>query len=357
MKIAIVTGSLGLIGFEAVKFFLRINFFVIGFDNNLRKRIYQVETNYQKKLNFLKEKYSERYLHFGADIRDSPFLDKIFKEHSHKIRLILHTAAQTSHDWSAKDPVFDFSINALSTIRLLELYRHYSPKAVFIFTSTNKVYGDRVNSLSFREYKKRYDLLKSDKYYQGINEDFPIDQSLHSPFGVSKSAADLMVQEYGKYFGLRTGVFRLGVVSGVGQNGSHEQGFLSFLIKKLIKKEEFRIIGYQGKQVRDIIDARDVVSAFYYYYHQPKQGEIYNLGGGRENSLSILELIDQIKILTGERIKITYQPYHRLGDHKWWITDYSKFRNDFPNWQINFNVKKIIQDIYLNEKSGQIQNN
>lgn len=350
MEIILITGSLGLIGFETTNFFLEKKYIVIGIDNNLRSKIFNIKTDYEKKLFFLKKNYKNYYFHFNNDIRDKKKIERVFKKYKKKVKLIIHVAAQTSHDWSAKDPVVDFSINSLGTFNLLELYRKYCSSAVFIFTSTNKVYGDRVNFLSLKELKTRYDLDKKDRLYMGIREDFPIDQSLHSPFGVSKASADLLVQEYGRYFGLKTGVFRLGVVAGGGQNGAFEQGFLSYMVNKFIKKEGFKIIGYKGKQVRDIIHARDVVDAFYQYYKKPKKGEVYNLGGGRSNAYSILELIEKIQILTGKKLKSTYYvSQERKGDHKWWITDFSKFIKDYPNWKITKTVDDIILEIYKND--------
>lgn len=342
----IITGSLGLIGFETTKLFLQKGYFVLGIDNNLRAKLFKIKTNYQNKLKYLKEFFGKRYIHYEDDIRDENNLSNLFKRHGRDIKLIIHTAAQTSHNWSAKNPSADFFINAIGTLNLLELYRHYSPKAVFIFTSTNKVYGDLVNNFNYKEYKTRFDLDKKDMYYKGITEDLSIDQSKHSLFGVSKASADLLVQEYGRYFDLNTGVFRLGVVAGGGQNGALEQGFLSYMIDSFLNKEEFSIIGYKGKQVRDIIHAKDIAQAFYLYYKNPKKGEVFNLGGGRLNNVSVLELINKITKVVGRKPKITYQSQSRSGDHKWWVTDNSKFRKIFPEWKIKYNIENIILDIF-----------
>lgn len=347
-KKIIITGSLGLIGFEATLFFLNKNFGVVGIDNNLRAKLFGIKTNYYKKLNQVKKIYKNRYIYFSFDIRNKRQLKKVFNNYSQNISLIIHTAAQTSHDWSAKDPFVDFSINATGTLNLLELYRKYCPKAVFIFTSTNKVYGDLVNRFNLKEYKTRYDLTHGDRYFNGVNESFSIDQSKHSLFGVSKASADLLVQEYGRYFGLKTGVFRLGVVAGGGQNGALEQGFLSYMIDSFLNKKEFSIIGYKGKQVRDIIHAKDVVQAFDLYFKKPGKGEVFNLGGGRENSASVLELIEKVAKVTGRKPKINYQNKARSGDHKWWISDYLKFKKMYPSWNIKYSVDDIILDIYKN---------
>lgn len=350
----LVTGSLGFIGFEITKLFLAKNYSVIGIDNNLRSGLFSIKTNYVQKLQYLEKIYKKNYSHSNIDIRDNNKLLFLFRNNN--FDLINHTAAQTSHDWSAKDPIADFSINSLATINLLELYRQYCPKATFIFTSTNKVYGDLVNSFDYKENKSRFDLTPKDKFFDGITEDFSIDQSKHSLFGVSKASADLLVQEYGRYFCLKTGIFRLGVVAGGGQSGALEQGFLSYIVDKFIKNEDFEIIGYKGKQVRDIIHAKDVAQAFYLFYKNPKKGEVFNLGGGRENSASVLELIEKITKLTNKKPKITYKKEPRSGDHKWWITNYSKFQKMYPNWKIKYNIDKIIMDIYKqkNDLQGKI---
>jgi len=342
----LVTGSLGLIGFEVVKLFIKKGHTVIGIDNDLRGKFFNIKTNYQEKLKYLNKIYKKNYIHYNLDIRDKKRVLEIFKEDGKNIKAIIHTAAQTSHDWSAKNPVVDFSINATSTLNLLELYRKYCPKAIFIFTSTNKVYGDLVNNFKYKESKTRFDLEVKNKYYQGIIENLSIDQSKHSPFGVSKASADLLVQEYGRYFNLKTGVFRLGVVAGSGQNGALEQGFLSYMINKFINNEEFKIIGYKGKQVRDIIHAKDVAEAFYLFSKKPRKGEVFNLGGGRKNNSSILELIEKVSKIVGKKPKVTYQNQPRSGDHKWWITDCSKFKKMYPSWKVNYNIDDIILDIY-----------
>ncbi|MCM8787964.1 MAG: NAD-dependent epimerase/dehydratase family protein [Candidatus Omnitrophica bacterium] len=348
----LITGSLGLIGFETVKFFLGRNYPVVGIDNGLRAKIFGIKTNYQTKLKYLKTSFKGKYTHFNNDIRDGKFLDDLVKNYGKDINLIIHAAAQTSHDWSAKDPKTDFYINALATYNLLEAARKYCPNSVFIFTSTNKVYGDRVNYLPLKEFNTRFDLEKNNQFYNGIPESFSIDQSIHSPFGVSKTSADLMVQEYGRYFGLKTTVFRLGVVSGSSQEGALEQGFLSFMIKKMKNNEPFTIIGYKGKQVRDIIHSIDVVSAFWEVFKKPKKGEVYNLGGGRGNAFSVIELINKVEKLTGRKLKLKYEKRERKGDHKWWITDFSKFKREYPQWGITKSVDDIILDIYKNDISG-----
>lgn len=345
-KTVVITGSMGLIGFETTKLFLDKGFIVVGVDNDIRAKLFSIKTKYKTKLNFIKDNYRSKYVHYHQDIRDYGKLKKLIKAHKDEIALIVHTAAQTSHDWSAKDPETDFSINTLSTLRLLDLYKKYCSEATFIFTSTNKVYGDAVNSFSYKKNKKRFDLDKKNKYYHGITEDLSIDQSKHSLFGVSKASADLLVQEYGRYFNLKTGVFRLGVIAGAGQNGALEQGFLSYMMDRFINHKDFCVIGYKGMQVRDILDARDLAQAFYFFYKSPKKGEVFNMGGGRENSASILELIEEIRSITKRNPEIKYENKIRSGDHKWWITNYSKFKKFYPGWRVNYSVKDIILDIY-----------
>lgn len=345
-KIVLITGSLGLIGFETTLFFLDKGYSVIGIDNNLRAKLFNIETKYSQKLDFLKGKYSKRYRHYDLDIREKDKIEEIFRRNNKRTACIIHTAAQTSHDWAQKDPFLDFTVNALGTLNILESYRKYAPQAVFIFTSTNKVYGDLVNSLPLKESKNRYDLKVKDKYYKGIPETFSIDQSMHSLFGASKVAADVLVQEYGRYFNLNTGVFRLGVVAGGGQSASLYQGFLSYLIEQYTKGNKILVIGYKGKQVRDVIHAKDVANAFYDFFKNPKPSEIFNMGGGRENSVSVKEVLDKLYILGKKKIKLKYIAKARNGDHKWWISDTSKFRELYPKWRINYSIDEIIMDIY-----------
>ncbi len=349
MKV-LITGSLGLIGFESSRLFLKKGHEVLGIDNNIRAELFNIKTNFLAKKKILGNKYK----HYNADIRDRSKIEEIFFKHAKQINLIIHTAAQTSHDWSAKDPIEDFSINTVGTLYLLELYRKYCPRAIFIFTSTNKVYGDLVNNFDFIEKKTRFDLEEKHRFYDGITEELSIDQSKHSPFGVSKASADLMVQEYGRYFGLKTGTFRLGVVAGSSQNGAFEQGFLSYMVNGFKNKKHFSVIGYKGKQVRDIIDAKDVARAFYFFYKKPKKGEVFNLGGGRKNSASVLELIDKVGKIVGKKPKIIFQKKARAGDHKWWISNYSKFKKNYSSWDVKYSVDDIIIDIYKNDLQRKI---
>ncbi|PIY69444.1 NAD-dependent epimerase [Candidatus Roizmanbacteria bacterium CG_4_10_14_0_8_um_filter_39_9] len=353
-KIVFITGSLGLIGYEAALLFLKKGCGVVGIDNNLRSRLFNIKTQYDEKLQYILQTYPHQYVHAAVDIRNVLEMKKIMVGYSKSICTIIHTAAQTSHDWAKKDPLLDFSINAQATLQLLELYRTYCPNAVFIFTSTNKVYGDLVNSLPFKSTAKRFDLKKDHQYYLGIPESFSIDQSTHSLFGSSKVAADILVQEYGKYFYLNTGVFRLGVITGEHQSGALEQGFLTYLIHDIVINNKCTIIGYEGKQVRDILHAKDVAQAFYLFMKNPIRGEVYNLGGGRNNAWSILEILDYLKHKLHVKMLIKKLSRARTGDHKWWISDYSKFQKQYPQWKPTSSIKNIIDSIITHDQSRQI---
>jgi CDP-paratose 2-epimerase len=346
MKIALITGSCGLVGSESVSFFIKKNFYVIGIDNNLRQFFFGKDgsTLWIKKM--LKNNFNEKYKHFNIDIRNYKKLDFIFKKYKKKIKIIVHAAAQPSHDWAASNPSVDFSVNANGTLNLLQLTRKYlSKKTTFIYMSTNKVYGDTPNYLNINEFDSRYDLKSNNKFYKGINETMSIDNCVHSLFGASKLSADLLVQEYGKNFGLNTVCFRAGCVTGGNHSGAKLHGFLSYLVKSCIKKKSYTVIGYKGKQVRDNIHSLDLVSAFWEYYKNPKPGKIYNIGGGRKCSCSILEAVSILENELKINIKIKYQKLNRTGDHKWWITNNSKFIKDYPKFKINYNIKNILKEL------------
>ncbi len=280
MKIALITGSAGLIGSEAVKFFADRGFQIIGIDNNMREYFFGVDASTEWCRKLLEEKYKDKYIHYNVDIRDNEAIEKIFQKYQFDI--IIHAAAQPSHDWAAKDPFTDFTINANGTLVLLENYRKYSPAATFIFTSTNKVYGDTPNKLPLVELDTRYEINENHPYYKnGIDESMSIDNSLHSIFGASKIAADIMVQEYGKYFGLPTGVFRGGCLTGPAHSGAQLHGFLAYLVKCAVTGRKYTIFGYKGKQVRDNIHSFDLVNMFWHFHQNPRPGEVYNAGGGR----------------------------------------------------------------------------
>ncbi len=342
VKKVLITGSNGLIGAEAVKFFANRQFDVYGIDNNMRAYFFGLEGDTTRNKKLL-QKQHENYHAFAFDIRDEKKLRNLFK--NVKFDLIIHTAAQPSHDWSAKEPVTDFTVNAYATILLLENYRTYCPDAVFIFTSTNKVYGSNPNLLPFVELETRWELPAGHRYYHGIQETMSLDNTIHSLFGVSKTSADLLVQEYGKYFGLRTTVFRCGCLTGPMHSAAKLHGFLAYLIKSIKEGKEYTIIGYKGKQVRDNMHSVDLVKACYEVYKRPKKGEVYNMGGSRHSNISVLEAIQKVETVLDKKATITYSSKPRIGDHKWYISDVSKFKTHYPTWQYTYDIDTIINDM------------
>ncbi len=342
MAKVLITGSTGLIGSESVRFFCQKGFEVFGIDNDMRKYFFGKEASTKWNRQILEKKY-KNYRHFDVDIRSNSEIKKIFS--TNKFKLIIHTAAQPSHDWAAKKPLTDFSINATGTLILLENFRKYCPEAVFIFTSTNKVYGDRPNSLPFIELKTRYELPPNHRYFKGIDETMSIDNCLHSVFGASKVAADVMVQEYGKYFGLKTGIFRGGCITGPAHSGAMLHGFLAYLIKCVATGRKYTIFGYKGKQVRDNIHSYDLVNAFYHFYKNPRCGEVYNIGGSRYANISVIEALDRAEKILGKKAKVEYIAKSRTGDHIWYISDVSKFKKHYPEWRYKYNIDMIIKDI------------
>ncbi len=350
-QIALITGSAGLIGSEAVEFFSKKGFKIVGIDNDSRRYFFGKEASIQPNVERLSSEI-RNYIHHPMDIRDQKVLEKIFAEYRGDIKLVIHAAAQPSHDWAAKEPQTDFTINANGTLNLLELTHQYAPKAVFIFVSTNKVYGDLPNSLPVFELKNRWDLKKNHRYYNGIDESMSIDQSKHSLFGASKAAADILTQEYGRYFGMKTVCFRAGCLSGPKHAGTMLHGFLSYLMKCCITGEPYTVLGYKGKQLRDNLHSFDLVKAFDHFYQNPRAGEVYNIGGGRPNSCSIQEAISLCESLTGKKMNLTLQSDPRIGDHIWYITNFSKFQNHYPNWTVKFDLKEILRQIYEEAHAG-----
>ena len=344
MKKVLVTGSSGLIGSESVKFYCNKGYEVVGVDNDMRKYFFGPDGSTEWKRKLLESKFSENYKHFSIDIRDEKDINSLFEKN--EFDLIIHVAAQPSHDWAAKEPITDFTVNANGTLILLENFRKYCPKAVFIFTSTNKVYGDRPNSLPLIEKETRYELPEDHEFYNGINETMSIDNSKHSLFGVSKTAADLLVQEYGKYFGLKTGIFRGGCLTGPAHSGVQLHGFLSYLVKCIATGRKYTIFGYKGKQVRDNIHSFDLINAFDHFFKNPKKGEVYNMGGSRFSNISMIEVIKKIENFTGKKANIEYSNKPRIGDHIWYISDVSKFKKCFPKWKYKYNIDDILNDIY-----------
>lgn len=345
MSVVIVTGSAGLIGSEAVRFFCKKNFDVVGIDNNFRKTFFGEDacTEWNRKE---LEKECRDYYHHSIDIRDNEKIREIFKKYRKDISLIIHAAAQPSHDWAASDPFMDFTVNANGTLVMLENFRQYCSEAAFIFTSTNKVYGDLPNSLPLKELDTRWELDSSHKWFEGIDETMSIDQSVHSLFGASKVAADLLVQEYGKYFGLKTGVFRGGCLTGPSHSGTRLHGFLSYLMRCCITGYKYSIYGYKGKQVRDNIHSYDLVNMFWHFFQNPRYGEVYNVGGARHSNCSILEAIELCQEISGHKLNYEYVDEARVGDHIWWISSLTKFKQHYPEWNLKYNLKSILEEIY-----------
>jgi CDP-paratose 2-epimerase len=348
MKVCIITGSAGLIGSEAVRYFAPQFDLILGIDND--QRAYFFGQTASTRWNVEQLEQIPNYVHYDKDIRDYVSLSSIFFSYRESIKLIIHTAAQPSHDWAAKEPLTDFAINANGTLNLLELTRKCCPEAVFIFTSTNKVYGDMPNDLPLAELDTRYEFVHGEDGHTrwcsiGIDESMSIDNSTHSVFGASKAAADLMCQEYGKYFGLNTGIFRGGCLTGPNHSGAQLHGFLSYLVKCAVKGDKYTIYGYKGKQVRDNIHSYDLITAFDEYYKNPRKGEVYNIGGGRHSNCSVLEAIDLIQEATGKELDYTISEEARIGDHKWYISDVTKFKTHYPNWEYKYDLKGIINEM------------
>ena len=345
MSVVVVTGATGLIGSEAVHFFHEKGLEVVGIDNDLRAYFFGSEASTAWNLENLKK--LSRYTHFNVDIRNIDSLQGIFRKHGTQISAVVHAAAQPSHDWAAKEPLTDFSINANGTLNLLEAVRQECPEAVFIHCSTNKVYGDTPNSLPLIELESRWEIEKSHPFYaNGIDESMSIDASKHSLFGVSKCAGDLMVQEYGRYFGMKTAIFRGGCLTGPKHSGAQLHGFLSYLVKCAVTGSKYTIFGYKGKQVRDNIHAYDLVNAFWHFYEAPRCGEVYNIGGGRYSNCSMQEAIAMCEKHTNRSMNIGYAEENRSGDHIWWISDTRKFKNHYPNWSYKYNINDIVTQIF-----------
>lgn len=354
MAIAIITGSAGLIGSEASTFFAGLGFHVVGIDNNLREGFFGPDASTAWNRRRLEESLGQRYSHCNLDIRDRPALAQVFAHYGREIELVIHTAAQPSHDWAARDPHADFTVNANGTLNVLEATRNFSPDAVFIFTSTNKVYGDTPNRLPLVELEKRWEIDPSHTYAGGIREDMSIDQTLHSLFGASKVAADVIVQEFGRYFGMKTACFRGGCLTGPNHSGTQLHGFLAYLMRCTITGEPYTVFGYQGKQVRDNIHGADLINAFYHFYQNPRVAEVYNMGGGRFSNCSMLEAIQMSQEIAGRELAWSYAEQNRVGDHIWWISDNGKFEQHYPEWKLAYNVPAILEEIFAAISERQI---
>ena len=350
MKTVIITGSAGLVGSESAYFFHKKGFRVIGIDNDFRKYFFGKTGSTKWKTQEIKKKI-KNYVHYSLDIRNKNLLEKIFFRYRKDTKLIIHAAAQPSHDWASREPLTDFSINAIGTLNLLEFFRKYLSKEVFIYVSTNKVYGDKPNELPLKEKDTRFEINSENKFFEGIDESMSIDQSTHSLFGVSKCAADLLTQEYGRNFKLKTGVFRLGCITGPAHSGAELHGFLNYLVKANLYRIPYTIFGYKGKQVRDNIHAYDLVNCFWHFFKNPKKGAIYNIGGGRKNSCSVIEAISIIENISKIKMLKKYNKKNRVGDHIWYISSNSKFKKDYKSWYIKYSLKNILKDIITEIKN------
>ncbi len=346
MSIAIITGSAGLIGAEAARHFARLGLTIVGIDNDMRRRFFGDDASTRWSRNVLETRL-KNYRHVDADIRDASAMREVFVRYGRDIALVIHTAAQPSHDWAARDPVTDFTVNANGTLNLLLMTREFCPEAPFIFCSTNKVYGDRPNTLPLVERETRWELAADHAYAEhGIDEHLSIDASTHSLFGVSKASADLMVQEFGRYFGMRTACFRGGCLTGPGHSGAMLHGFLSYLMKCAVTGAPYRVLGYKGKQVRDNIHSADLVAAFDAFFRKPRSGEVYNIGGGRHANCSMLEAIALCEQLTGRAMDWSYADENRIGDHIWWVSDIRKFQSHYPEWRLTYDIRSTLAEIY-----------
>ena len=343
MKTALITGSAGLIGSEAARFFSEKGYAIVGVDNDMRKYFFGAEGSTEWNREKLAKDLGKNYTHYTADIREKDAIEAIFKKHTFDI--IIHTAAQPSHDWAAKEPYTDFSVNAMGTLVMLESARQFAPDATFIFTSTNKVYGDQPNFLPLIEKETRWEVDPSHKFAKGIDETMSIDQTLHSVFGASKVAADVMTQEYGRYFKMKTGVFRGGCLTGPMHSAAELHGFLAYLVKCIISGKPYTIFGYKGKQVRDNIHAHDLVNMFWHYHQNPRMGEVYNAGGGIEANISMQEAITKIEALTGNKGNITYSDEARVGDHIWYVSDLTKFKSHYPEWNLTYSIDDLLKEM------------
>ena len=346
MQIALITGSAGLIGSEAVAFFADKFDLIVGIDNNMRQYFFGPDASTEWNQNRLQEAHTN-YTHRPADIREVGQLDPIFREFGTDIKLIVHTAAQPSHDWAAREPFTDFTVNANGTLNMLEMTRQHCPEAVFIFTSTNKVYGDNPNFLPLIETETRWEIDENHPYFQdGIDEHMSLDHTKHSLFGASKVAADILVQEYGRYFGMKTGIFRGGCLTGPNHSGAQLHGFLSYLMKCAITGTQYTVFGYKGKQVRDNIHSWDLVNMFWHFYQNPRPAEVYNAGGGRYANCSMLEAIALCEEISGNKLSYTYSETNRVGDHIWYISNLNKFKNHYPEWNWHYDLKQTMGQIH-----------
>jgi CDP-paratose 2-epimerase len=346
VSVALVTGSAGLIGSEAVRHFAALGLDVVGIDNDMRQAFFGPEASTAWNVTRLRSELGDRYTHENVDIRDRDGLSAIFRRYGRDIAVVIHTAAQPSHDWAVRDPFTDFDINAVGTLNLLQNTREHCIGAPFIHCSTNKVYGDRPNSLPYVERETRWELPADHRYHGGIREDMSIDACLHSVFGASKVAADVMVQEFGRYFDMRTACFRGGTLTGPAHSATELHGFLGYVMRCAMERRTYNLFGYKGKQVRDAIHSHDVVAAFEQFFRAPRSAEIYNLGGGRHSNASNLEAIALSEKISGNEMRVEYKDANRVGDHIWWIGSNARFEEHYPQWKLTYDVPMILTEIY-----------
>jgi CDP-paratose 2-epimerase len=345
MPVAVVTGSGGLIGSESVAHFVEQGFDVLGIENDMRAQFFGPGASTRSVTERLLRSYSE-FHSLELDVRDGDGVERLFERHGSDIELVVHTAAQPSHDWAASAPHTDFEVNANGTLNLLESTRRHASGASFIFTSTNKVYGDAPNRLPLVELDTRLELPGDHRYFGGIDTSMSIDASMHSLFGVSKAAADLMVQEYGRYFGLPTVCFRAGCLTGPNHAGAMLHGFLSYLMRCTVTGEPYTVFGYGGRQVRDNIHSADLVRTFDAFRRAPRAAAVYNIGGGRDTNCSMIEAIELCEEIAGRSLNRTLSDRARRGDHRWWISDLSEFRRDYPDWKQKYDLRGMLREIH-----------
>jgi CDP-paratose 2-epimerase len=346
MPTALVTGSGGLIGSESVHHFVRAGYDVLGFENDMRSRLFGPAASTAHTTRRLVRELDGSFRSLEIDIRDAAAVNRAIADVAPSLELVIHTAAQPSHDWAARDPLTDFGVNANGTLNLLEATRKHAPGATFLFCSTNKVYGDLPNQLPLLKLDWRLELPQDHGYFNGIDTSMSIDRSTHSLFGVSKAAADLLVQEYGRYFGMRTACFRGGCLTGPNHAGTQLHGFLSYLMRCTITGQPYTVFGYDGKQVRDNIHAADLVAAFEAFHRTPRVGAVYNIGGGRASNCSVLEAIELCERIAGKPLHWELVDENRVGDHRWWISDLKPFRRDYPGWDITYDIETMLREIH-----------
>jgi CDP-paratose 2-epimerase len=346
VSVAVITGSSGLIGSEAAIYFGSLGLEVVGIDNDMRRVFFGPEASTAWNRRRVEQALGKDYVHSDLDVRDREAVLGLFTRYGRAVELVIHAAAQPSHDWAAKEPFVDFDINAVGTLNLLEATRLHAPDATFIFTSTNKVYGDRPNTLPLVELETRWEIERDHTYWDGIREDMPIDDCLHSLFGASKVAADVLVQEYGRYFGLPTACFRGGTLTGPNHSAAELHGFLAYVMRCVMTGRPYTVFGYKGKQVRDAIHSADLIRAFHEFFKAPRVAEVYNIGGGRFSNASVVEAIALAEEIAGDKLEWSYKEENRIGDHIWWIGDNGRFERHYPDWRLEYDTPRIMREIH-----------